>query len=340
MVVNPTRYISWHRTELMALAIIGVLCSHSKIHFGWLPADRLMLFGQAGVDIFFFVSGFGLFYSSLRKPKLGAYYLRRLLRLLPAFLIVLLIRLWDMDQLTWENYMKQASMLGFWFPSLKWKDFAWFVAAILPLYLLFPLYFRFFRRHPEWAKAFGILVGLLLTAWYAYDCLYLHVGKTNTQILFFSRIPIFTVGCYFAYLSKCRLRFGRRFFVTATLLGCLALCSLYIGLDYAGWPRMRQNGLFFLAFLPIVPAFCMAAGYFMEHVPQKVLQPLKWIGACTLESYLLMGTLARHQGELARATGLSKDASIIVLFCLCILLAYLLHRILDVAIKRILRACS
>ncbi|MGN9060685.1 hypothetical protein ACTM96_14400 [Mediterraneibacter faecis] len=61
--------ISEFRTELMSIAILWVLWFHTQMEF---DNDLLLLLknlGYGGVDIFFLVSGLGL-YKSLKKMKM------------------------------------------------------------------------------------------------------------------------------------------------------------------------------------------------------------------------------------------------------------------------------
>src|ERR1700722_16803612 len=81
---------------LRAIAICWVMCFHSFLvgglnhHFAWLSR-----FGWMGVDLFFVLSGF-LIGSQVLYPlthgqpfSLGAFYIRRALRILPALWVVL-----------------------------------------------------------------------------------------------------------------------------------------------------------------------------------------------------------------------------------------------------------
>src|SRR6478735_12009870 len=81
---------------LRALAIIVVVVYHAAL-FGFKLPGRVTRFGWIGVDLFFVLSGY-LIGGQLLAPlsrgqpiKLGRFFLRRALRILPAYLVVLAI---------------------------------------------------------------------------------------------------------------------------------------------------------------------------------------------------------------------------------------------------------
>lgn len=62
-----TNLISSYRRELMAVAMFAILLTHMNCDFGCFAINRLALCGQGGVDAFFFLSGFGMYYSGMKK---------------------------------------------------------------------------------------------------------------------------------------------------------------------------------------------------------------------------------------------------------------------------------
>ena len=75
--------LSRYRGVLMGIAIIMIVLFHvalprSSAFFG------LKRMGNMGVDIFFFLSGIGLWFAWTKRPELLHFYRRRLLRILPA----------------------------------------------------------------------------------------------------------------------------------------------------------------------------------------------------------------------------------------------------------------
>ena len=71
--------ISEHRTLLMGVAMLSIMLFHQGWIWGWNPFFAFFHFyGNWGVDIFFFVSGFGLYYSLKRDYNVISFYKRRM----------------------------------------------------------------------------------------------------------------------------------------------------------------------------------------------------------------------------------------------------------------------
>ena len=83
-----TNLISSYRRELMAVAMFAILLTHMNCDFGCFAINRLALCGQGGVDAFFFLSGFGMYYSGMKKTTLATFYKKRAVRIFPSFLAI------------------------------------------------------------------------------------------------------------------------------------------------------------------------------------------------------------------------------------------------------------
>lgn len=79
-----------HRSPLMGLAIIWIFIFHSG-PIGSDAYDSFQEFGFGGVDIFIFLSAFGLCFSLEKDSSVLAFYYRRLKRIVPTWVTVLLI---------------------------------------------------------------------------------------------------------------------------------------------------------------------------------------------------------------------------------------------------------
>lgn len=187
---NQLNYIFDYRTSLMGISIIAILLYHaySWVYFWAKPESyhilNLFKYGFAGVDIFMFLSGYGLCLSYSKYP-LSVFYIRRLLRIFPLYIITGLIvsflpqtkahSLWDIIcNITTLSYYEVG--------GVYWN---WFIPAIVLLYITFPLLFWFSRRGNIYFFliiniAIIILLNTISIPW-EYDCL-------------ISRIPIFCYG--------------------------------------------------------------------------------------------------------------------------------------------------
>src|SRR5215210_1856320 len=151
--------------SVRALAMLGVFAMHATIFsffygYGWPGRDFLLEAGRAGVAVFFVLAGFLLYLpfamarlSGGPPPALGAYYLRRGLRIIPASWVALLIYAlyfhWD--------YVFTAKGVVTYFGFLQVYDAQWHSGGITPawavddlvlFYLLLPLWSRMMRAVP------------------------------------------------------------------------------------------------------------------------------------------------------------------------------------------------
>ena len=81
--------ISKYRTPLMGLATIWVSLFHFRCVMGVSPFGLFDAMGYGGVDIFLFLSGFGLYVGY--KNDIKYFYKRRFLRIYPTYILVILI---------------------------------------------------------------------------------------------------------------------------------------------------------------------------------------------------------------------------------------------------------
>lgn len=79
--------ISKYRNELFGVAIISIITLH---HFEDVGGGKLYLnfIGAIGVDIFMFLSGMGLCFSMKKNSNIKDFYIRRIRRILPTYLLV------------------------------------------------------------------------------------------------------------------------------------------------------------------------------------------------------------------------------------------------------------
>ena len=88
--------ISKYRTELMGVSAIGILCCHAVGNNVLLPSyiKKIMELGQLGVNIFFFLSGVGIWYSLqnigdiFRYNNYISWYKKRYIRLFVPYLLL------------------------------------------------------------------------------------------------------------------------------------------------------------------------------------------------------------------------------------------------------------
>lgn len=176
---------------LRSIAIVWVMLFHSFVvgglgeQWAWLSH-----FGWMGVDLFFVLSGFLIGSQVLRalhddgRMPWKDFYRRRAFRILPAFLVVLLLYVW------WPAFREAPGMEPWWkfitfivnlsidYPANAAFSHAWSLCVEEHFYLLFPLMAWWMLRKPSAAK-FIALVATLVIAGVAWRT---HVWITQTAI--------------------------------------------------------------------------------------------------------------------------------------------------------------
>ena len=216
------------RSELFGFSIISIILFHycedvQSAGFGGaaevLTIGYNLLFGSTGVEIFLFLSGMGLFYSLSGNPRLSVFYRKRLTRLLPACLLLggvgwavldLLLR-----QTGWRRFLLDFSMISFWTEGTR---LIWYIALMIPLYLLFPLFYRLISVPDK--RIAGALTAALSAAVIA-ACLILRflfpAVYANIEIALWRVVP-FILGTWYGR----KVRNGEGFTAEAVLLCILA----------------------------------------------------------------------------------------------------------------------
>ena len=195
--------VSKYRSQLFGFAILWIMCMHSReftpllddaILSQYILYDGIILVGGVGVDIFLFLSGVGLYYAQEKHPTLGQFYAKRYKRLLLPYLVI--------GTAFWV--FKDLAVRGD--PGQFWADFTfasfftdgvgmfWYIALMIPLYLLAPVFYRISKSRYDHGFVVGAFVvclvaNYLLSLWTPefFD----HCDKAVTRVF------IFILGCHF-----------------------------------------------------------------------------------------------------------------------------------------------
>ncbi len=187
--LNGYERISRYKSHLMGIAVMIVVYGHLLYYHSGLMYYEDLNFTEwytlGSVEMFMFISGFGI-YQSLRKNRdAWTFYGRRLGRLLPSFLPVMIA--WcGVNLLAGKMRLGEAvgniTATGWWFQTSH--QFNWYVPAILVLYLLSPLLFDCIEKKKT-AWAFAALVILNIAGW------------RSNLLMAVSRFPTYFLGMYF-----------------------------------------------------------------------------------------------------------------------------------------------
>lgn len=168
------------------------------------PFYGLRRCGNVGVDIFLFLSGVGLWFSWVKTPDMRRFYRRRLLRIVPTWLVVA-TAFYLPDYLGARRFSRSiVDLIGD--ITINWDFWLhdeltfWYVPAIMALYLVAPWYMRLVQSRPiyRWLPLL-MVVWCVMVQW----VLPIHHAVGHLEI-FWSRVPIFFIGINFGELVRTR----------------------------------------------------------------------------------------------------------------------------------------
>lgn len=273
-----------YRKNMMAAAIVMILLYHTKGAWPEIALKKAAAYFYGGVDVFFFCSGVGCFFSYLGDCDPASFLKRRAARVLPVYLpfILVWIALHVIDgSITLSSAL--ANLFGVHgFTGIK-PVFNWYVSGMWLSYLLAPWLAPLAVRCNTRTKAAGALLVLLLFSaafW----------GDTELVIIM-TRLPVFFVGMLFAAESR------RREALTKTEL-MLLICAVPIGaLLLWETPRFAADvvwnyGLAWYPLLLIAPGLCVLIAAASEGLSrfkagQTVNRAVAFLGDLTFEIYLV-----------------------------------------------------
>ncbi len=318
--------LSRQRSCLSGLAAILILCVHSCMFLGDdTPAERLASavfhYGSIGVPIFGFLGGVGLYYSLIKRPRLRDFYKRRFRRVFLPFLCI--AGIWyayeflisDFDIL---SFFCAVSTLGFW----TGRATMWYIAMLLPVYLLFPFYSRWLekgKRGPKTAAVIALVFLLMAAVYHSDPSLYLRMH------LVFRTLALMLCGYYL----------GERVMKNDGLSVLWAVVPVVVSVAYRvifgvfHWARYEPLSSFSFAFLALPISLALSALF--ERMGSRTAA-LKSLGTVTLESYIWNRVLINLQQTISSRSAFFRDRRFLIYVLLIpvgILLSYLSRRALQ-----------
>ena len=312
--------ISVFRSQIMGFAILWIIL----FHFYKILNPEYLIFpisiGYGGVDVFLFLSGFGIFYSWKKDNRIGSFYKKRFLRIFPAFAIVVLAK----DILTKSlslATLSKLSMFGLWLPI---PHTYWYISAIMAFYFLFPFYMKFYSKYKEKSLWTMILVGVFMTSIYTFIN---HSDSYRNDVIFFlSRIPIFFIGVTFGRLSVDGLCLNKNKIIMMLVLAIVSLGILYVTQQLFSYTFLQNTALNNYPFIFLTPFLCVMLPVILSKTPIWINRTLSFLGTISLELYLIhLLFITLVGGGFVVDSWIDSILAFFVFLTLCIIASWILH---------------
>lgn len=263
----------------MGLSILWIILFHTSWYM-WFP-KAIELFqrsGNYGVDIFIFVSVYGLYYSMKKNIPLHQWYIRRIKRILPSFFIVA-TTLAILGNLSFHDYLKEISFTGFLFPIIKYEVVFWYIPAILIFYAFFPLVYKYRKNR---------IILLLVPVSFVFSNWFTHYIQGHDYSLFlcffFMRIPIFLIGLLYADNEDKLFLLNKKYILVVIFLSFVCFLLLLASCNHMFVSQIpNQPLLYIIGSLPILCSLSFLLQYKIKIFNFFVL----YCGKYSLQLYLI-----------------------------------------------------
>lgn len=253
------------RLFLFGIASLWIFFRHT-IHlasFSYFPIIyEIFNIGDAGVDIFLFLSGYGLYYS-YKKSSVYSFYIKRFLRIIPTYFFFYILYL---------ALHGRGNFGLFSFLETMYYEY-WYILFILILYCVYPAIYQCIK----WGGHFSFWASFTLSLLYIiFD--YVHMGGSHMTV-YVSRIPVFFIGVLFADKGAVKGSFlNNSYLLTSCLIIGIGAMFL-IPMEYKCFRRL----LYLPLVLGLIPLICGVA----HVIPSLIKKGVNYIGKISLEFYLL-----------------------------------------------------
>lgn len=239
---------------LRAIAAFGVIAVHAAA-IGWFPRGAVENFasqGQAGVEVFFVISGFlmarpfiGPLLDERAFPSQRKYWRSRFLRLFPAYWATLIVVTAVFHQThihSARDWLAQLTLTQVYFPSqvARGLGIAWSLSVEIAFYATLPLFFLFVARLARRTGALRALVAAT-GAMFAFGVLFQIAAEIWGDWRWINwlpyQFPLFATGIALAIVPAVRTRGGSwgRAFESAGRHAALCWAGAFGALVLAAW---------------------------------------------------------------------------------------------------------
>jgi peptidoglycan/LPS O-acetylase OafA/YrhL len=325
---------------LRAVAILAVVLFHAF--------PKIMPGGFIGVDIFFVISGFlisTIIFSSLERDRfsLSEFYARRIRRIFPALILVLvscLVLGWFVLSSDQYKQLGKHAAAGAGFiqnfvllsesgnfsntAKIKLLVHLWSLAIEEQFYIFWPLLLLFvWKRHYNFLRVTALIAAIS----FAVNIYLIQTGQLKAAFMLpFSRFWELMLGSVLAYIVLHRPQFIEKHKDAQSFLGfALIIAGLLLlnkGRDFPGW----------WALLPTLGAYFIISASPASWLNEKLLSSklMVWIGLISYPLYLWHWPIFMIENILFSEQHIANR---IVSIAIAVLLAWLTYKFLEMSIR-------
>ncbi len=271
------------RNVIMGFAMIWIMLYHMEQSFGNSLVDGFIGLGYAGSDIFFFLSGVGIWFSLEKSRDLKTYFKKRAIRIFPMWFCF--IGFWIVPRLMWTDMtplQAAANVIAIESFFDMHHAFNWYISFLLVFYLIAPVIKLLIEKLWRGMGAIIIMVVFFLLGYFWVDDPDIMIG--------ISRVPIFTLGMTIGFRISRASSGEKKAFSMAELIFWPLMIPVglggawYFGRDFAAsW----HNGMLWYPLIASTFGLCLVIALISEKAPGVHSQPFDFIGHHTLSIYLV-----------------------------------------------------
>jgi len=283
--------IQKRRSFIMGVSILWVVLFHCGLDLNLPGFGFIKQAGYAGVDIFLFLSGMGI-YCSLRKNKeLLPFYFRRIKRIMVPYLPMFVI--WFIGKVYVEyqagnatdvfvyvkSFVGNIIMLG-WFNNIP-LTFIWYAQTLMWFYLVSPILFEIIQKCERKKKYYFLFFLFLVITQLVFMDFYL-------TLMGVSRIFVYVMGMLFSHLyfehKDIKVKLPIVISMILMVLGFILLyLSFHIFKDY-----LWTFGMWWYPVIPMTPGLVIifgAIGNLLSNnkMSNHLVKGLDYLGECSWE---------------------------------------------------------
>ncbi|SHF41315.1 Peptidoglycan/LPS O-acetylase OafA/YrhL, contains acyltransferase and SGNH-hydrolase domains [Dysgonomonas macrotermitis] len=213
--------ISKYRTQLMGFAMLWIVIYHMPLVFYVPLISEIKWMGFSGVDIFFLVSGLGIYFSWTKNPSTKDFLKKRLLRIFSLYIpISLVIQIYLIYSLHYpvNSIFYVLTTVDFWFPKGNEYYTPWFIPAICLMYFITPIFLKITSNKTMFRNVCLACISIII----------LSILFPNFLTEAITRFPNYFLGIYIGFLIKQKVRLSK--IQSIAICGALMLGILCIGI--------------------------------------------------------------------------------------------------------------